>query len=63
MDNCLQNRYQSFRTISILEAHKLMVREGIDLIPVISREELGKVVGAIISESVTLAYEKAKNLR
>jgi Zn-dependent protease/CBS domain-containing protein len=52
-----------FSDESILEAHKLMIKEGIDLIPVVSREEPSKVIGAVTSESVSFAYEKAKNLR
>jgi CBS domain-containing protein len=48
---------------SILEAYKVMTREKIDLIPVVERETTTKVVGVLTSESVALAYEKAKSLR
>jgi len=48
---------------SILEAHKAMTREGLDLVPVVDREKPSKIVGAITSESVVYAYEKSKSLR
>lgn len=48
---------------SILEAYKIMVREKIDLVPVVDRKVPTKVVGVVTSESVAYAYEKAKALR
>jgi CBS domain-containing protein len=48
---------------SILEAHKVMTREKIDLTPVVERENPSKVVGVLTSEGVAYAYEKAKALR
>jgi CBS domain-containing protein len=52
-----------FQDESILEAYKIMTREKIDLIPVVDRETPTKIVGVLTSESVTMAYERAKNLR
>jgi Zn-dependent protease len=52
-----------FSDESILEAYKTMTREKIDLIPVVDREAPAKVVGALTSEAVVYAYEKAKTLR
>jgi Zn-dependent protease len=52
-----------FADESILEAYKVMTREKIDLIPVVERETLAKVVGVVTSEGVAYAYEKAKALR
>jgi Zn-dependent protease len=52
-----------FQDESILEAYKTMNREKIDLIPVVDREAPTKVVGALTSEGVAYAYEKAKTLR
>jgi ribosomal protein L7Ae-like RNA K-turn-binding protein len=40
-----------------------MLREKIDLVLVVERETLGKIVGVVTSESVAYAYEKAKALR
>jgi Zn-dependent protease/CBS domain-containing protein len=48
---------------SILEAHKIMKKEKIDLIPVVEKEDPNKVVGVLTSEGVAYAYEKAKTLR
>ena len=48
---------------SILEAYKIMAREGIDLLPVVDREVPDKVVGAVTNESVAYAYEKSKSVR
>ncbi|MEM4574442.1 MAG: hypothetical protein QXF45_07890 [Candidatus Caldarchaeum sp.] len=42
---------------------KVMVRQKIDLVPVVSRDDPNKVVGILTSESVAYAYEKAKILR
>jgi len=48
---------------SILEAHKIMIREGLDLVPVVTRDNSSKIIGVITSESITYAYEKSKSLR
>ncbi|MEM0384942.1 MAG: site-2 protease family protein [Nitrososphaeria archaeon] len=48
---------------SILEAYKIMMREKIDLLPVVSKEAPTKVVGILTTEGVAYAYEKAKALR
>lgn len=53
----------TFADESILEAYKIMNREKIDLIPVVTREASTKVVGVVTSESVAYAYERAKSLR
>jgi predicted transcriptional regulator len=37
-----------------------MVREKIDLIPVVERESPKKVIGVITSEGVARAYERAR---
>jgi Zn-dependent protease/CBS domain-containing protein len=50
-----------FEDESILEANKIIVREKIDLIPVMQRDNPAKVVGALTSEAIANAYEKAKN--
>ncbi len=52
-----------FQDESILEAYKIMTREKIDLLPVVDREALAKVIGVLTNESVAKAYEKAKSLR
>jgi Zn-dependent protease/CBS domain-containing protein len=52
-----------FSDESVLEAYKIMMREKIDLIPVVSKEVPTKVVGVATSESIAYAYEKAKTLR
>jgi Zn-dependent protease/CBS domain-containing protein len=52
-----------FQDESILEAYKVMSREKVDLIPVVDREAPTKVIGALTSEGVAFAYEKAKALR
>lgn len=53
----------TFADESILEAYKIMRREKIDLIPVVTREVPTKVVGVVTNEGVAFAYEKAKTLR
>jgi Zn-dependent protease/CBS domain-containing protein len=50
-----------FEDESILDANKIMIREKIDLIPVVRREDPAKVAGALTSEAIAGAYEKAKN--
>jgi Zn-dependent protease/CBS domain-containing protein len=46
---------------AVLEAHKLMIRDRIDLLPVVDREMPTKLVGVITSEAIANAYEKARN--
>jgi Zn-dependent protease/CBS domain-containing protein len=53
----------TFPDEAILEVYKLMIKEKIDLIPVVDRETPTKVVGVLTSEGIANAYEKAKNLR
>ncbi len=50
-----------FEDESILEANKIITREKIDLIPVVLKDNPNKVVGALTSEAIAAAYEKAKN--
>ena len=47
---------------SILEANKIFIREKIDLIPVVKKEDRSEVVGVLTSEAITNAYDKARNL-
>jgi Zn-dependent protease/CBS domain-containing protein len=53
----------TFADESILEAHKIMGREKIDLVSVVTREAPTKVAGVVTNEGVAYAYEKAKTLR
>jgi Zn-dependent protease/CBS domain-containing protein len=46
---------------SILEANKIIVREKIDLIPVVKKDNPLLVTGVITSEAISKAYEQAKN--
>jgi CBS domain-containing protein len=46
---------------SILEANKIIIREKIDVIPVVKKENPTSVVGVITSEAISKAYEQAKN--
>ncbi len=48
---------------AVLEAYKRMVREKVDIVPIVDRENSGKIVGVLTAEDVSSAYEKAKNLR
>jgi Zn-dependent protease len=50
----------AFRDEPVLEAYRLMVRQKIDLIPVVERESPNKVVGVLTSEGVARAYERAR---
>jgi Zn-dependent protease/CBS domain-containing protein len=50
-----------FQDESILEANKIITREKIDLIPVIDKNALGKVIGVVTSEAIASAYEKARS--
>jgi Zn-dependent protease/CBS domain-containing protein len=46
---------------SILEVNKIMIRERIDLVPVVDREIPTKIVGVLTSEAIANAYEKSKS--
>jgi Zn-dependent protease/CBS domain-containing protein len=46
---------------SILEANKMMMREKIDLVPVVDKETPTKIVGVLTSEAIANAYEKSKS--
>ncbi len=50
-----------FEDESILEANKIMIREKIDLIPVVDKETRTKILGVLTSEAIANAYEKSKN--
>ena len=54
-------RISVFEDESILEANKLSVREKIDVIPVVDKENPTKLIGVITSEAIAKAYEQAKN--
>jgi Zn-dependent protease/CBS domain-containing protein len=54
-------RISVFEDESILEANKIMIREKIDLIPVVIKEAPTKIVGVLTSEAVSDAYEKSKS--
>ncbi|MGD0645350.1 MAG: site-2 protease family protein [Candidatus Bathyarchaeia archaeon] len=54
-------RISTFPDEAVLEAHKLMTKEKIDLLPVVGRETPSKVVGVLTSEAIANAYEKARN--
>ena len=46
---------------AVLEAHKIMIKEKIDLLPVVNKEAPTKVIGVLTSEAIANAYQKAKN--
>jgi Zn-dependent protease/CBS domain-containing protein len=46
---------------SILEANKIMIKEKMDLVPVVTKEEPLKVVGVLTNQAIANAYEKARN--
>ncbi len=48
---------------SVLEAHKVMTRERMAVLPVVAREDHSKVVCVLTMEGVAASYERAKNLR
>ncbi len=47
---------------SVLEAYKIMQREKLDLLAVVSREEPSKVIGAVTNEGIAFAYQKARTM-
>ena len=52
-----------FPNESVLEAQKIMMRERLDVMPVVDKENPTKVVCVLTTEGISLAYDKAKNLR
>jgi Zn-dependent protease/CBS domain-containing protein len=56
-------RVTAYPDESVLEAYKRMMREKIDLLPIVDKNNPSKVIGVLTSEGVSAAYEKAKNLR
>lgn len=56
-------RVSVFPDESILEAQKILSREGTEIVAVVERDSPSKVVGVITGESMAYAYEKAKTLR
>ncbi|MGD6806620.1 MAG: M50 family metallopeptidase [Candidatus Bathyarchaeia archaeon] len=50
-----------FEDESILEANKLMLRQKIDLIPVVQKENPAKVIGVVTSGAIANVYEHARN--
>jgi Zn-dependent protease/CBS domain-containing protein len=50
-----------FEDESILEANKLMLREKIDVVPVVQRDNPSKVIGVLTSGAIANAYEQARN--
>jgi CBS domain-containing protein len=46
---------------SILEANKLIIKEKIDVLPVVKKDNPTKLVGVITSEAIGKAYEQAKD--
>ncbi len=46
---------------AVFEAYKNMLKEKIDLLPVVDKQNPTKVVGVLTSETVAGAYEKARN--
>jgi Zn-dependent protease/CBS domain-containing protein len=47
----------------VLEAHKIMLKQKIDLLPVVDKEKTRRIIGVLTSEGVSRAYQKAKKLR
>jgi CBS domain-containing protein len=48
---------------SVLEAQKIMLRDRIDVLPIVNRGNPTKIVCVLTTEGVAAAFEKAKNLR
>jgi len=46
---------------SILEANKIIIKEKINMVPVVKKENPDKVVGVLTSEAIVDAYNKARN--
>ncbi len=56
-------RVTIFPDESILDAYKIMMREKLDLIPVVDKDNVDRIIGVVTSEAVASAYGKAKTLR
>jgi Zn-dependent protease/predicted transcriptional regulator len=52
----------AFRDEPVLEVYRRMIKEKVDLIPVVDKESPKKVVGVITSEGVARAYERAREI-
>ena len=52
-----------FADDSVLEAHKVMLKQRIDLVPVVEKENPRRITGVLTNEGVARSYEKAKTLR
>lgn len=50
----------AFPDQAVLEAYKVMIREKIDLMPVVDKGTPAKVIGVVTNESVSSAYERAR---
>ena len=48
---------------SVLEAQKIMLRERIDVLPVVDKLNPSKIVCVLTTEGLAAAFERAKNLR
>ncbi len=48
---------------SVLEAQKIMMREHIDVMPIVQRADPTKVTCVLTTEGLSAAFERAKNLR
>lgn len=46
---------------SILEANKIIIREKVDIIPVVDKNNPLKVVGVLTTQAIANAYDKARN--
>jgi CBS domain-containing protein len=46
---------------SILEANKVILREKINILPVVQKENPSKVVGVLTNEAIANAFDKARN--
>ncbi|MCL5876530.1 MAG: site-2 protease family protein [Candidatus Bathyarchaeota archaeon] len=46
---------------SILEANKVILREKLNILPVVQKDNPDKVVGVLTSEAISNAYDKARN--
>jgi Zn-dependent protease/CBS domain-containing protein len=49
-----------YEDASILEANKIIIIERIDLIPVVTKEDPTKIVGAVTGEAIANAYDQAR---
>jgi Zn-dependent protease/CBS domain-containing protein len=54
------NKISTFPDEAVIEAYKQMMKEKIDLLPVVDKETPAKIVGVLTSAAVATAYEKAR---